>query len=126
MSVEAYLTRALEIRFIDARDLANEAKMTLGIVGYPTKNQQRHLLRAAVEIFNSRSESDRQAMRQTSSEFETIKSAQLGRAVSVTEESSSSEDLESIFDSFTSSPRGRKTRASEKGRSWLKHAFCNN
>ena len=51
MNVEAVLTRTFDITFIDARTIANEAKMNLGIQGYPSKRQQKLLVNEAINIF---------------------------------------------------------------------------
>jgi hypothetical protein len=51
MSVESYLTRELDIRFIDARSIVNEAKVGLGIVGYPLKEQDKLLKQEAIKIY---------------------------------------------------------------------------
>ena len=39
LSVESLLTRELNLRFIDARMLVTEARITLGIEGYPDRDQ---------------------------------------------------------------------------------------
>uniref|UniRef100_A0A7R9ZTF6 Uncharacterized protein n=1 Tax=Craspedostauros australis TaxID=1486917 RepID=A0A7R9ZTF6_9STRA len=63
MPVEAVITRALEVRFIDARMLATEAKSNLGIQAYPTKEQEQMILKEAIHIFVSRPLSTQREMK---------------------------------------------------------------
>jgi hypothetical protein len=62
MTVEAVLTRELNIRFIDARALCNEAKLGLGVVGYPSPEQEVVLVEEAKMIFRARPEETQRAM----------------------------------------------------------------
>jgi hypothetical protein len=62
MTVEAVLTRELEIRFIDARALCNEAKLGLGVDGYPSPEQEVLLVEEAKMIFRARPEETQRAM----------------------------------------------------------------
>ena len=64
MTVEAILTRALEITFIDARKLAMEAKLEKNIVGYLSEEQQTELVSRAIEIFQAKPEHDKIIMKQ--------------------------------------------------------------
>ena len=73
MTVEAILTRALEITFIDARKLAMEAKLEQNIVGYPSSDQQEELVSRAIEIFQSKPERDQIIMKQTNKGLEHCK-----------------------------------------------------
>ena len=57
MSVESTLTRELDIRFIDARVLTTEAKLNLGIEGYPSLEQTSELIAEATRIFEERDDS---------------------------------------------------------------------
>ena len=52
MSVESTLTRELDIRFIDARSIATEAKLNLGIDGYYGEEQRVAIVDEALRIFN--------------------------------------------------------------------------
>ena len=64
MSVESTLTRELNIRFIDARAIATEAKLNLGIDGYVSNEQmQLAVVNEATRIFEQeKSQTDRIAM----------------------------------------------------------------
>ena len=73
MSVESFLTRKLDIRFIDARSIVNEAKVGLGIHGYPTKDQEVSIRKEACRIFCERSEANKDTMRRLSASLEAIK-----------------------------------------------------
>ena len=53
-TVEEFLTRELDIRFIDAREIANEAKIALGITGYPTAAERRMVRQYMVYILKRR------------------------------------------------------------------------
>ena len=78
MSVEAFLTRELSIRFIDARELANEARVNLGLQGYPNKEQQRKIKSQAIKLFSSLSEEEKLAMHQMNETLDSIKSVNSG------------------------------------------------
>jgi hypothetical protein len=75
MSVEAYLTRELDIRFIDARSMVNEAKISLGIQGYPTLKENMQVQREAIKIFEEHSVSAKRRMRRRKVDLERVKSA---------------------------------------------------
>lgn len=110
-SVECYLTRELSIRFIDARELANEAKITLGITGYPTKGEQRLVCTQAMRVFNNRPDTEKLALRRLNSDLtEAIKSSR----------SASAKSLEFSETSETSSLFGMKER---KNKSWFRRSL---
>jgi hypothetical protein len=73
MSVESYLTRELDIRFIDARNIVTEAKVSLGIQGYPSKDQLQELTLESMRLFESRPEAQKISMRRMSSDLESVK-----------------------------------------------------
>jgi hypothetical protein len=75
MSVEAYLTRELDIRFIDARSMVNEAKISLGIQGYPTLKQNMQVQREAIKIFEEHPISAKRGMKRLKADLERVKSA---------------------------------------------------
>lgn len=52
MTVESVLTRQLGITFIDARSISTQAKLNLGIHGYPTPEQKSALINEASRIFD--------------------------------------------------------------------------
>jgi hypothetical protein len=73
MTVEAVLTRELEIRFIDARALCNEAKLGLGVVGYPSPEAEVLLVEEAKKIFRARPEETKYAMMTLKSSLNGVK-----------------------------------------------------
>jgi hypothetical protein len=73
MTVEAVLTRELQIRFIDARALCNEAKLGLGVVGYPSAEQEVVLVEEAKMIFRARPEETQRAMITLKSNFDDVR-----------------------------------------------------
>ena len=67
MTVEAALTRALGITFIDAREVAIQARLNLEIYKYPTEIQKALLVTEAIHVFeNELTEDARQAMKSRS------------------------------------------------------------
>ena len=72
-TVEGVLTRELEIRFIDARALCNEAKLGLGFVGYPSPEQEVLLVEEAKMLFQARPEETQRAMITLKSNLVTVK-----------------------------------------------------
>ena len=75
MSIESSLTRELEIRFIDARAIATEAKLNLGIDGYPSEYEERAIINESVRIFHQdKTQSEKHAMRILSTRLNSIKS----------------------------------------------------
>jgi len=74
MTVESFLTRELDIRFIDARRIAAEARVSLGIHGYPSKDELRALRREAMRLFEERPENVKMALRELNNELEELKS----------------------------------------------------
>jgi hypothetical protein len=73
MSVESYLTRELDIRFLDARNIVTEAKVSLGIQGYPSKDQLKELKLESMRLFAIIPESQKTSMRRMSSDLESVK-----------------------------------------------------
>ena len=53
MTVEAMLTRTLGIRFIDARNMTTEAKLTLDIKGYPTLEMKQRIVEYCTKKFKN-------------------------------------------------------------------------
>jgi hypothetical protein len=73
MSVESYLTRELDIRFIDARSIVNEAKVSLGIVGYPLKDQEKLLKQEAIKIYGGHNVDVQTHMRRLKGDLDAVK-----------------------------------------------------
>lgn len=68
-SIESFLTRELDLRFIDARTIATEARVSLGILGYPSSDQIAQVREEAIRIFHSKSGGDQRALRQLNMEL---------------------------------------------------------
>lgn len=73
--VESLLVRELDLRFIDARDIAAEARIALAIEGYPTKDQASMILDEAIRIFQSKPDKEQNHMRRMNLELEAIKTS---------------------------------------------------
>ena len=73
MPVEATLTRTLDIRFIDARTIAIEAKLSLGISGYPSPHQEAMLVEEAIRIFEQSPAETKYGMRRLRDHLEACK-----------------------------------------------------
>jgi ubiquinone biosynthesis protein UbiJ len=69
MSIEGFLTRELDIRFIDARSVVNEAKINTGITGYLTEEQALKVQKEAIEIFKGQSDEVKRTMRRLKEEL---------------------------------------------------------
>ena len=63
-TIESTLIRDLGICFIDARRLSTEAKLKLGVKGYPSVETKLKCVELAIEIFNAKSSQERNALRQ--------------------------------------------------------------
>jgi hypothetical protein len=72
-SLASTLTRELDIRFIDARRMVNEAKSNLGILGYPEEGDERRICRETRHFFKCQSQSSKERMWRLSATFEAIK-----------------------------------------------------
>jgi hypothetical protein len=110
MNIEATLTRKLNIRFIDARIIANEAKLKLGVDGYPcTKSQEEALIAEAMYIFDEQPKKVRDSLVVLKSDLDSLKLPidSLSSAASTVAMggSSSSDDTNSTFTSPTSSSK---------------------
>jgi hypothetical protein len=73
MTIEATLTRELNIRFIDARALATEAKLNLGVQGYPSQQQDEELIGEAMSIFLQRPREARMELCNLKSDLDAVK-----------------------------------------------------
>lgn len=104
-SVESFLTRELDLRFIDARNLATEARLSLGIQGYPDRDQVSELRREAIRIYQSKTYVERRSLQQLNMDLESIK-IPAGSSAS----STFSVDEESMESSVTSESRRRGIR----------------
>jgi hypothetical protein len=104
MSIEASLTRHLDIRFIDARMLALEAKANLGVEGYHWPKQQEQIIEEALKIFASRPDKVRNTMLNLNANLEAAKK----REGSISNEDS--EVTNSSTDFSTSSVKSRRRK----------------
>ena len=73
MTVESRLTRALNITFIDARTLATEAKLKLGLLGYPGKAQESQIVEEATRMFQERPDLFRSMCRKQKQDLDFVK-----------------------------------------------------
>ena len=64
VSIESLLTRELDLQFIDARTIAMEARLSLGIEGYPSPDQYDVIRTRAIELFSSKSPTEQVALRE--------------------------------------------------------------
>ena len=92
MPIEAALTRELEIRFIDARNLVSEAKMKLGIIGYTCDTQEAELLQVATQLFHEQTDDKKSAMRRMKMSLDAVKTQ---RQSSISETSKTDSDSRS-------------------------------
>jgi hypothetical protein len=72
LTVESFLANELNIRFMDARLIVAEAKLSLRIHGSPTKDQKRELREQAIKIFHLRPEKSQAMMRRTRGDSEAV------------------------------------------------------
>lgn len=73
MSVESSLCRELDIRFIDARELVNEAKLKLNLPGYVNKDQHAFIQEEAVRIFEQRDVEEQRELKRANWDLESVK-----------------------------------------------------
>mmetsp|Transcript_45763 Transcript_45763/g.132016 ORF Transcript_45763/g.132016 Transcript_45763/m.132016 type:complete len:121 (-) Transcript_45763:82-444(-) len=64
MALVTLLSKALGIRFIDARNIANEAKVSMGITGYPSEAEEVLLYQISVKAFRSLPQDQQMAMQE--------------------------------------------------------------
>lgn len=102
MTVEAEITRRLGIRFIDARTLASEAKLSTGVSGYATKDQVPFLVARAVEIFEAKSDYEKEEMRKLNDDLESVKASHHSRSKRMDGDDGSSIHTVDSTASFTS------------------------
>ena len=119
--MEGHLSRQLDIRFIDARELVNEAKLALGITGYTSKDQEPMVMQHVLSMFESLSTAEQEKMHQMNDTLTTIKSihSQSSRVMKST--GSSSEDHTTDHSSIAS--HCTRKSGSRKGRWFFKRTF---
>ena len=79
MPMESILSRQLDITFLHARELVTEARLQLGIEGYPDSGQVANIVEEAIIIFEHRTSPELQAeMRETKSRLDAVKMASCG------------------------------------------------
>lgn len=109
MSIEASLTRDLNIRFIDAKEITNEARVRCGIQGYPTREQQRVIVSQALKIFEQKSEEEKACLRRMNADMELIiKGSRGGGSRSIVTRSDTPESLCSSDSLSAGGERSRK------------------
>ena len=72
MVLESTLTRDLAITFIDARHLTVQAKISLGIDGYPTNDQGEMVIQRAIELFEDQPVEIQQRMKRNKTALDDI------------------------------------------------------
>ena len=114
MSVESIITRELDIRFIDARAIATEAKLNLGIDGYVSNQDQRDaVVNEAMKIFQQRPQSQKATMKVLNSRLNAIKNSSDHSSVCGSSVCDSAEfSVDSTMSGGASRKKGRKPRNS--------------
>ena len=119
MSIESTLTRELEIRFIDARAIATEAKLNLGIEGYTSQDQSNAIQQEAMRIFTQdKSERERMGMRILSSRLNSIRTSSSIRSSFDDEDKASSVGRRSSSGSDVSTSSRSSTGSRKLKMSW--------
>lgn len=111
-SIESILTRELDLRFIDARNIATEARIALGIEGYPSKDHINLIRDEAVRIFQRKSLDERRNMQRMNSDFEAMKIPAGSRSPTMMEGSSS---MDSTSDHISISSEDSSRRSGIRG-----------
>ena len=73
MSIESTLSRELNISFLDARRLAADARVGLGIEGYSSKDQEEDILAESMALFYQSSSEKRRSLRASKTTLENHK-----------------------------------------------------
>lgn len=100
MTIESKLCRSLDIRFIDARALKMEAMISLGIEGYPNREERVKIETEAVRIFNLKKEDQKMNMRKMNWDLDAMKIP------------TGSISLSDVFDSATGEGGANRSQAS--------------
>ena len=116
MTIESSLTRELNIRFIDARAIATEAKLNLGIDGYPSMYEESQIIEEAVRIYyHDKSRSQKQIMKTLNTKLNIVKNNKRG---SMCSSSSSSYDGGSSDDFSLVSETSRTSKSNKFKMTW--------
>lgn len=115
-SIESLLTRELDVRFIDARAIATEARVSLGIQGYPSPDQLCQVRDEALRIYRSKSIQEQHTLQRLNMDLEAVKipagsSRRSSRTASSSSEelsTSSTSDLESLNSGCNRMQRARR------------------
>lgn len=118
MPVEAVLTRQLEIRFLDARSLCNEAKLGLGVVGYPSSEQEVLLVKEAKMLFRARPEETQRAMTRLKYNADAVKLANGSLSSGRPAPSCAGTEEDSVFLSSDMSNLSKASPSSRKFKLW--------
>eukprot|EP00934_Nitzschia_sp_Nitz4_P008223 Nitzschia sp. Nitz4//scaffold266_size26515//20124//20510//NITZ4_008260-RA/size26515-processed-gene-0.12-mRNA-1//-1//CDS//3329544877//8213//frame0 len=113
MTIEGFLVRELDITFLDARSITNEAKVALGIEGYPSSDQYQPLQEEALRLFQGRPENEKLAMRKRNWNMEAVKISSGSLSLSHTRDAGNSEDSEAS-DDFSMASSNRLGRSEHK------------
>jgi hypothetical protein len=118
MTVEAVLTRELEIRFIEARALCNEAKLSLEVDGYPSPEQEVLLVEEAKKMFRARPEDTQRAMIKLKSNLDAVKIPNGSMSSRTRSPSCDGTEEDSEFLSSVSSISSKTSSSSRKFKLW--------
>jgi hypothetical protein len=88
MSVESFLSRELNVRFIDARMFVTEAKLALGVEGYYGEEQEAGLIKEAMRIFEKLPLEEKVAMRRLRKSLDFVKRRSNWDCISLSDEHS--------------------------------------
>eukprot|EP00934_Nitzschia_sp_Nitz4_P001641 Nitzschia sp. Nitz4//scaffold32_size149145//30935//31300//NITZ4_002869-RA/size149145-processed-gene-0.85-mRNA-1//1//CDS//3329548039//1641//frame0 len=115
MSIESTLCRELDIRFIDARELVNEAKVNMDLVGYVSQAQLAQVEAEALRLFQRRNSKEKNNMKRANWELEAVKMATGSQSSSGWMDSASCNLSVSGSDTFTTSSSHRNASSRIKG-----------
>jgi phosphoribosylformylglycinamidine (FGAM) synthase-like amidotransferase family enzyme len=115
--MEGHLSRQLDIRFIDARELVNEAKLALGITGYASKDQEPLVMQHALHMFENLPKTEQEKMHQMNGTLMTIKSIHSQNS------SISGMMMHGAEDTTDCSVASHCTRKSGSRKGWLRRTF---
>eukprot|EP00934_Nitzschia_sp_Nitz4_P001406 Nitzschia sp. Nitz4//scaffold130_size63480//46915//47355//NITZ4_006256-RA/size63480-processed-gene-0.94-mRNA-1//-1//CDS//3329535210//1406//frame0 len=104
MSLTSDLSRQLDIRFIDARNLLNQAKLNLEIHGYvQDEHSNQQIQDEALRLFHERNGSEQLEMKQANWSLEAAKISTSSSSLSSSSDSRSSSDIDTSIHSSSCS-----------------------
>ena len=135
-TVESTITEELNIHFLDARKLATQARLDLGIKGYPSKAQMIDIIQRCMEIFHHQSDETKQEQKSYKQDFDTIKDEAMVSKILYGDESSNVTqiDIEATSDdeiewanrnNFSNKKKGTRKNKNKKKQRWPSKIFGN-